>query len=164
MIMKRLFVVIITFFLVAMGIGPFSTFASQRSSSDAKPNSREAKTMAAIRAVLDAQTAAWNRGDVEGFMDGYARSDEIVFISGDSLTHGWQTVLDRYKKGYDTREKMGTLLFSELLIKVIGKDAAVVTGRWQLTRAKDTPHGRFTLIFRRRAEGWRIVHDHTSSA
>jgi len=120
--------------------------------------------MVAIRAVLDAQVAAWNRGDLEGFMDGYARSDEIVFISGDSLTHGWQTVLDRYKKGYDTREKMGTLVFSELEIKVIGKDVAVATGRWQLTREKDTPHGRFTLIFRRRAEGWRIVHDHTSSA
>jgi ketosteroid isomerase-like protein len=123
-----------------------------------------AKTIAAIRAVLDAQTAAWNRGDIVDFMDGYARSPKIVFISGDSLTYGWQTVLDRYKKGYDTREKMGTLVFSEFEINVISKETAVVTGRWQLTRATDTPRGRFTLIFRRLKEGWRIVHDHTSSA
>jgi uncharacterized protein (TIGR02246 family) len=129
-----------------------------------KQSKQDMKTSAAIRAVLDAQVAAWNRGDIEGFMDGYARAADIVFLSGDSLTHGWQTVLDRYKKNYDTREKMGTLAFSDLEINVIGKDAAIVIGRWQLTRAGDTPHGRFTLIFRRRAEGWRIVHDHTSSA
>jgi uncharacterized protein (TIGR02246 family) len=124
----------------------------------------DAKTIAAVRAVLDAQVAAWNRGDIEGFMDGYARSAETVFVSGDSVTRGWQTVLDRYKKGYSTREKMGTLAFSDLEIKVISKDAAVAHGRWQLTRAGDTPKGRFTLIFRRGQQGWRIVHDHTSSA
>jgi beta-aspartyl-peptidase (threonine type) len=129
-----------------------------------KPNKRDVKEIAAIRAVLDAQVAAWNRGDIEGFMDGYWRSGETVFVSGDTVTHGWQTVLDRYKKGYDTREKMGTLMFSDLEIKLIGKDAAVALGRWQLTRASDTPHGRFTLIFRRTQQGWRIVHDHTSSA
>lgn len=129
-----------------------------------KMSKQEMKTSAAIRAVLDAQVAAWNRGDIEGFMEGYARSDEIVFLSGDSLTHGWQTVLDRYKKNYDTREKMGTLAFSDLEVKVLGKDAAVVIGRWQLTRAGDTPRGRFTLIFHQTKAGWRIVHDHTSSA
>jgi len=125
---------------------------------------RDAKAEAAIRAVLDAQAAAWNRGDIEGFMDGYARSDSIVFVSGDNVTRGWQTVLDRYKKGYDTREKMGTLEFSDLEIKVLSKDAAVALGSWQLTRAADKPHGRFTLIFRRAGKDWRIVHDHTSSA
>jgi uncharacterized protein (TIGR02246 family) len=125
---------------------------------------RDAKAEAAIRAVLEAQAAAWNRGDIEGFMDGYARSDSTVFVSGDSVTRGWQTVLDRYKKGYDTREKMGTLEFSDLEITVLGKDVAVADGRWKLTRAADTPHGRFTLIFRRTGKNWRIVHDHTSSA
>jgi ketosteroid isomerase-like protein len=129
-----------------------------------KTSGRDAKITAAVRAVLDAQVAAWNRGDIEGFMDGYARSGETVFVSGDTVTHGWQTVLDRYKKGYDSREKMGQLTFSDLEITPISKDAAVALGRWQLVRAKDTPHGRFTLIFRRTKAGWRIVHDHTSSA
>src|SRR5918992_5628836 len=125
----------------------------------AKLNKQDMKTIAAIRAVLDAQAAAWNRGDIEGYMDGYARSDDIVFISGDSLSYGWQTVLDRYKKNYNTREKMGTLSFSDLEIKLIGKDAASVIGRWKLTLANnDTPHGRFTLIFRRTGKNWRIVH------
>jgi uncharacterized protein (TIGR02246 family) len=125
---------------------------------------RDAKAEAAIRAVLEAQAAAWNRGDIEGYMDGYARSDSIVFVSGDNVTRGWQTVLERYKKSYDTREKMGTLEFSDLEIKVLGKDVGVVHGRWQLTRAADKPHGRFTLIFRRTGKNWRIIHDHTSSA
>jgi ketosteroid isomerase-like protein len=118
----------------------------------------------AIRAVLEAQVAAWNRGDIPGFMDGYWRSEETVFISGDSVTRGWQATLDRYKKGYDTREKMGALAFSDLDIKLIDKKNAVVIGRWALQREKDNPRGRFTLIFRKFKEGWRIVHDHTSSA
>jgi ketosteroid isomerase-like protein len=141
------------------------TFAQQSSAGEqTKMSGREAKIISAVRAVLDAQVAAWNRGDIDGYMDGYARSDETVFISGDTLTRGWQTVLGRYKKGYDSREKMGQLSFSELEIKPLGDETAVATGRWQLTRAKDTPHGRFTLIFRRTKAGWRIIHDHTSAA
>jgi uncharacterized protein (TIGR02246 family) len=129
-----------------------------------KAGSRDAKIHAAVRAVLEAQTAAWNRGDIEGFMDGYARSDETTFVSGDTLTRGWQTVLDRYKKGYDTREKMGQLVFSDLEVKVIDKDTALAFGRWRLTRTGDTPHGRFSLTFHKTKAGWRIIHDHTSSA
>ena len=117
-----------------------------------------------IRAVLDAQAAAWNRGDVAGYMEGYERSETITFISGDTMTRGWQTVHDRYKKSYDTPEKMGTLAFSELEIKPLGEFYASVVGRWQLTRAKDTPQGRFALIFRRTNAGWRIVQDTTTSA
>ena len=118
----------------------------------------------AIRAVLDEQVLAWNKGDIDGFMNGYAKSDDTTFVSGDTITHGWQTVLDRYKSKYDSREKMGTLAFSELELKTMSKDLSVVNGRWRLTRANDTPHGRFTLVFRRTKVGWRIIHDHTSSA
>jgi uncharacterized protein (TIGR02246 family) len=122
----------------------------------------KAKDGAEIRAVLSAQVAAWNRGDVDGFMNGYARSATTEFVAGDKLTRGWQTVRDRYRKKYDSREKMGTLTFSELKITLLGSDAALVIGRWGLVRKQDKPHGRFTLLFRRTAEGWRIVHDHTS--
>ena len=125
---------------------------------------RHATTIAAVRTVLDAQREAWNRGDIEGYMDGYARLAEITFVSGDTITRGWQTVHDRYKKNYDSREKMGTLTFSDLETSVLSNDAAVTIGRWHLQRAVDQPHGRFTLVFRRTREGWRIVHDHTSSA
>jgi uncharacterized protein (TIGR02246 family) len=124
----------------------------------------DAKQIASIRAVIDAQRDAWNKGDIEGYMDGYDRSDHTVFVSGDSVTHGWNTVLERYKKNYDTREKMGELSFSDLEITMLSKDSAVVLGRWQLKRSKDEPHGRFTLIFKKTNRGWRIVHDHTSSA
>jgi ketosteroid isomerase-like protein len=125
---------------------------------------RGAKTEAAIRAVLDAQRDAWNRGDIEGYMDGYARSPQTEFVGGDGISRGWQTVLDRYKKNYNTREKMGTLTFSEIEITLLSKDAALVLGRWRLKRANDEPHGTFTLLFRKTRAGWRIVHDHSSSA
>lgn len=117
---------------------------------------------AEIRAVMSAQVAAWNRGDIDGFMDGYARSGATEFVSGDKLTRGWQTVRDRYKKKYDSREKMGRLTFSELKITPLGHDAAIVLGRWRLERKADKPHGIFTLLFRRTPAGWRIAHDHTS--
>jgi ketosteroid isomerase-like protein len=122
------------------------------------------KTVTAITSVLDAQVAAWNQGDIEGFMHGYWESPETIFVSGDNVMRGWQNVLDRYKKSYDSREKMGTLAFTDLEITSIGKGLAVALGRWKLTRAADTPHGRFTLILRLTPQGWRIIHDHTSSA
>jgi ketosteroid isomerase-like protein len=134
---------------------------SVEAQSSAKPNKR---ITAAVRAVLDAQREAWNRGDIAGYMDGYARSTDTIFVSGDNVTRGWQTVLDRYKKNYDSREKMGTLTFSDLEITPIGSDAAIALGRWHLQRAKDEPHGTFTLILRRTRQGWKIIHDHTSSA
>jgi len=122
----------------------------------------QSNSESAIRAVIDAQREAWNRGDIEGYMDGYERSPETSFLSGDNLTKGWQTVLDRYKTKYDTREKMGVLSFSDLEIRMLSNDSALVTGRWMLKRAGDEPHGRFSLIFRRTKNGWRIIHDHTS--
>lgn len=125
---------------------------------------QNAEAVAAVCAVLDAQVQAWNRGDIEGYMDGYERAETTTFVSGDAVTRGWQTVLERYKRSYDTREKMGTLEFSELEIKPLSPFYAQATGRWKLTRAEDTPAGRFTLIFRRTDRGWRITHDHTSSA
>jgi uncharacterized protein (TIGR02246 family) len=133
-------------------------------SAAAQDNSKNAKSISAIRAVLDAQAAAWNRGDIDAYMDGYDRSPDTVFVSGDRVTRGWQTVLERYKKTYDTREKMGTLTFSDVEVTMLSKDAALVLGRWHLKRSKDEPHGRFTLLFRKTNAGWRIVHDHTSSA
>lgn len=123
-----------------------------------------AKTKTAVIAVLEAQRDAWNRGDVSGYMDGYERSPDTVMVSGDSITHGWQAVHDRYQKNYDTLEKMGTLTFSEIEVKEVGKDAVLMVGRWHLKRPNDEPHGRFTLLFKKTKAGWKIVHDHTSSA
>ena len=128
----------------------------------AQSPSETARIKTDIVAVMDAQVAAWNRGDVDGFMRGYWNSPELVFVSGDSVTRGWQPTLDRYKKNYDSREKMGTLKFSDLDVTVISKTAAVVLGNWSLARAADNPKGKFTLIFRKLKNGWQIVHDHTS--
>lgn len=115
-----------------------------------------------IRAVLEDQVAAWNRGDIDRFMAGYARSKETTFVAGDEVTRGWQTVRDRYASKYNSRVTMGTLTFSGLKITRLSADAAIVLGSWSLQRKGDRPHGKFTLLFRKLPEGWRIVLDHTS--
>jgi uncharacterized protein (TIGR02246 family) len=130
----------------------------------ADEKSGNAPATSEIRTVLRAQQEAWNGGDIDSFMNGYARDETTVFVSGDEVMRGWQTVRDRYLKKYSDRAKMGTLTFSDLEIEQLGPDSAVALGRWELKRASDNPHGHFTLIFRKTPNGWRIVHDHTSAA
>lgn len=127
----------------------------------AQSDTQKAKIAADIRAVMDKQAADWNRGDIPAFMEGYWKSDQLTFVSS-RVTKGWQQTLDNYKKSYPDKSAMGSLTFSDLEITVISKDAAVVLGSWSLKREKDNPGGKFTLIFRKFKEGWRIVHDHTS--
>jgi len=121
-------------------------------------------SVAEIQSVLIAQQDAWNRGDIDAFMNGYARLASTVFVSEDEAKRGWETVRDRYKAKYSDRAKMGALTFSEIEVTMLSPNAAVVLGRWNLKRENDKPHGRFTLIFKHLPEGWRIVHDHTSAA
>jgi len=117
-----------------------------------------------IRAVLDAQVRAWNSGDLRGFMEGYEKSGRTRFQSGGDVSLGWQTVFDRYQKRYGDRASMGILKFSEVEVTASAPNTALAFGRWRLERAQDAPSGLFTLVFRRTSAGWRIVHDHTSSA
>jgi ketosteroid isomerase-like protein len=123
-----------------------------------------ASAVVQIRSLLRAQEAAWNRGDIDGFTAGYAHSRSTIFVSQGEVRRGWEAVRTRYRKKYSDRAKMGTLTFSGLEIATLSKDAAVAIGRWELKRAEDRPHGRFSLILRRLPEGWRIVLDHTSAA
>ncbi|MEM9997078.1 MAG: nuclear transport factor 2 family protein [Bacteroidota bacterium] len=126
-----------------------------------------AEAMAAeaeIRAVLDAQVAAWNAGSVRGFMEGYAQTDSLRFASRGTVRTGWDETLAGYERGYPDAAAMGTLAFSELDVRLLSCDWALVFGRWRLDRAADTPNGLFTLTMQRRPEGWRVLYDHTSSA
>jgi ketosteroid isomerase-like protein len=127
------------------------------------PSPGEATTdQAQVRAVLDAQVKAWNRGEVAKFMQGYWNSPETEFVGSAGIIRGWQTVLDRYRKTYPNRAAMGHLDFSNLEITMLGPEAAMVVGQFHLKRQNDAPYGVFTLIFRKFPEGWRIIHDHTS--
>ncbi len=118
---------------------------------------------AALRALLETQAAAWNNGDIQGFMAGYWKSDQTEFVGANGIFRGWQAVLDRYRRSYPDRRAMGRLKFSDLEITVLAPDAAYIVGRYQLEREHDRPAGIFTLVARKFPEGWRIVHDHTSA-
>ncbi len=119
---------------------------------------------AAVRAELDRQVREWNAGHLAGFMETYAKSEQTRFASGGDISLGWQTVFDRYQKKYGTGAAMGTLSFSDLEITPLAPDTALAFGRWHLKREPDESSGLFTLVFRKTLAGWRIVHDHTSSA
>jgi TonB family protein len=117
----------------------------------------------AIRMVLYAQQAAWNRGDVDAFLVGYWQSPELTFSGSSGVSRGWDGVRARYKKNYPDRAAMGELDFSELEFRFLGKDAALVLGKWHLKRQPGDIGGVFTLVWQRFPEGWKIIHDHTSA-
>lgn len=118
---------------------------------------------AQIRSTLDSQVAAWNIGDIKGFMEGYWKSDDLVFESPNGQTKGWQATLERYQRRYPTNEKMGRLQFTQLRIDTINSDAAEVTGRWQVQTVESKSSGGFRLDMRRIDNHWVIVKDHTTS-
>lgn len=118
-----------------------------------------------IESIVRAQEAAWNRGDVEGFMSaGYVRSADLTFFSGGSVTHGFEPVLARYTKRYKAEGKeMGRLAFTALEVIPLSGECALARGRWDLDFEKEKDvGGLFSLVFKRTRDGWRIVHDHTS--
>src|SRR5690349_11584 len=111
--MKAMFMALIAAFSVvlvpAAGHQASSSSRNERASADQASSTAQARPEAAIREMLDRQVEAWNRGDVESFMDEYWRSDETSFSGINGVTRGWQGLLDRYKRSYPDRKTMGTL-------------------------------------------------------
>jgi len=129
-------------------------------------NAPNVEAKAEVEHILRVQQEAWNRHDLDGFMAHYWNSPELTFFSVAKENHGWQAAMDRYRAAYASPGKeMGKLEFSGLRVEMLGPDSAFVRGAWLLTMPDGkTPHGLFTLVFRKFSEGWKIVHDHTSAA
>jgi len=116
-----------------------------------------------IRAVLTSQQAAWNRGDIPAFLEGYWNSPQLTFAGSDGLVRGYDGLLERYRKSYPDKAHMGELAFSQLEVRALGPDHALVLGHWHLKRNVGDAGGVFSLVFHRLPVGWRIIHDHTSA-
>jgi uncharacterized protein (TIGR02246 family) len=119
----------------------------------------------AVSAELSREVAAWNAGDLDGYLSGYERAPTTVMVGKDKLHRGWDDIAAMYRKRYGDRQRMGTLAFGELEVRRIAPDYAVAIGRWTLTRSADgggNAGGFFTLTLHKGAAGWRIVLDHTS--
>jgi ketosteroid isomerase-like protein len=141
---------IATLFLVGCAATPTRTFT---------PADR-----ASVVAVLTSQQEAWNRGDLVAYMDGYARTPALVFTSGSKIRRGWEETRAAYEKRYGgDKSGMGKLAFEILDVQPVGADGAVVMGRWILTDTPNAGSGVFSVMVERLPQGWRIVHDHTSS-
>jgi beta-aspartyl-peptidase (threonine type) len=145
-------------------ITPSATSADEPTSHQAHSPVERQADRGAIRAVLDAQQQAWNRGDINAFLTGYWHSPDLTFSGSNGIFRGWDAVQARYKKNYPGRTAMGALDFSNLEFRFLGADAALVLGHWHLKREKDELGGVFTLVFQRFPEDWRIIHDHTSAS
>ncbi|HMQ64263.1 MAG TPA: DUF4440 domain-containing protein [Flavilitoribacter sp.] len=116
----------------------------------------------AVKALLKSQSEAWNRGDIDGFMEGYWKSDKLLFTSSGGVTEGWQNTLDRYKKGYPDLAAMGKLTFDILHVTKRSKKIISLNGKFTLEREKDRPSGYFLLLFQKIKGKWVIVADCTA--
>jgi ketosteroid isomerase-like protein len=117
----------------------------------------------AITQILQSQQNHWNQGNVDAFLEGYWHSPDLTFSGSGGIARGWDGVLARYKKNYPDRAAMGRLDFSDLEFHFLGRDAALVLGHWHLARTRGDVGGVFSLVWQRFPEGWRIIHDHTST-
>jgi ketosteroid isomerase-like protein len=127
-----------------------------------QPKQEHATSIGSIQRVMDEQQDAWNRGDIEGFMEGYWPSDSLRFIGKSGITYGWQSTLENYKKSYPGSEAMGKLQFTNLTMEMTGDSSAYVIGKWQLSRTADTLSGHYSLLWKNHNGQWLIVADHSS--
>jgi beta-aspartyl-peptidase (threonine type) len=132
---------------------------------DVAPARAAASPVAGVLQVLKAQADAWNRGDLEAYMEGYWKSESLTFYGGGAVVRGYAATLERYRRRYQSEGRaMGHLDFPDQLVELLGPEAAVARGHYHLKMPDGTePQGLYTVILRRLPEGWRIVHDHTSS-
>ena len=170
--MKILWILLGLGLAVIIGMGLVFALAGRANSQSMKAHDT-ART--AIKTAMDAQSEAWNRGDIDAFMEPYERSERLRFASGNSVTYGWDETLARYKSRYTDRATMGQLAFTDVEISILDPKLyghAIVFGRWTLTRDNDAPTGLFTLHWEHRPvktgemeseNRWVIVSDHTSS-
>ncbi len=150
--------------VVGLGLGWLGASMIGKTDAVADVTWDEAQAQNDIRAVLDTQTAAWNAGDVAGYMDSYVKDESLRFASGGTITNGWQTTLERYQRRYPDRAAMGKLITEDFEVNVIDADDAIVFGSWELERDADNPGGLYTLHLRKIYGNWVVVSDHTSSA
>ncbi|MBC6111089.1 YybH family protein [Pedobacter fastidiosus] len=123
---------------------------------------QSSKDKQAILDVLEKQRQEWNKGDVEAYMQGYAKSDSLLFVGKSGPTYGWQKTLDNYKRGYPDKSAMGFLTFGIKKVDFLTKDVAFVLGSWNVRREKDELKGFFTLLLKKINGQWKVVVDHSS--
>ena len=115
-----------------------------------------------IKEILSNQVDCWNKGDLDCFMHGYWKSDELVFVGSNGPKYGWQVTLNNYKKSYPSTDAMGELKFDLLKLSPLGKKNYLVIGKWSLKRKNDQPQGHFSLVFEKIGKEWKIIADHSS--
>ncbi|PTX14957.1 ketosteroid isomerase-like protein [Pontibacter mucosus] len=147
-----------------LAFGMLSISACQPSQKSEATAEQNADSTAAVRQVLEEQAACWSAGDLECYMQGYWKSDSLLFIGSRGLTYGWQPTLDNYKRGYPDVSAMGKLAFDLKEFRQLSPETMLVVGKWHLQRdaEKGDLEGHFSVIFRKFPEGWRIIADHSS--
>ena len=127
--------------------------------------STDSNEIESIKKMLTDQQKCWNNGDIDGFMEGYWNSEELIFTSAKHMpAYGWQNTLERYKNSYPTKENMGELKFEFLNVKINSDSTtAQLKGCWELIRKEDNPKGEFWLDLKKFNDNWLIIKDSTTS-
>ncbi len=120
------------------------------------------KDKMAIQIAMNKQSQCWSNGDIDGFMDGYWKSDSLRFLGRRGLTKGWQTTLDNYKKSYPDKKAMGILKFNLVSFEAMNEKKIFVVGKWALQREKDTLSGYYSLLWEKIDGNWKVIFDHTN--
>jgi ketosteroid isomerase-like protein len=142
--------------VMAAAAALFAASCSERADSTPPPSHAE------VRKLLDAQAAAWNRHDLDGFLAGYRKDEHVVFVTPEGSSRGYAELEQRYRKSYNAPEKFGELRFGDLEFTTVDAKSVLARGTWRLKREKDSPHGRFVLVVCQLVDGWRIVSDYTT--
>lgn len=132
------------------------------------PNMDPARFTPELEARLEAQfahsTLAWNRGDLDGFMADFAPDTLPTFIAGGHLRRGFDFIRRNYAPWFAPGAARDSLRFEEFDVRPISDGFVLVTARFILYRNGTTSaSGPFTLLMEHRPEGWKILHDHSSS-
>ena len=150
----------LTFLALTIGLALLAINTDRGSATQPATPSQEA----AIKEVLALQQTAWNQGDVEAFMRGYWNSPDLTFAGSNGISRGYALISAHYKQGYPDKAAMGHLDFTDLEVHSLSDNAALVLGKWHLTRDSGNIGGVFSLVFQKFPDGWKIVHDHTSQS
>lgn len=111
-----------------------------------------------VKIVL-AQQAAWNKGDLDGYLSHYKESPDTQAVLA-NLVRGVENIRAAYRQNFPNKDSMGSIEDTDIDVKTLGDNYALATGRYHLNRPKKSGgpvEGTFMELFEKTQGGWQII-------